>query len=152
MLDGDDLNDTASNNSLSESEMGMTVTSSEPRDADNAAHTAEISEHTSRSRSPGIALQETAIRTAVDMTEHPRRTVKAAAPEEAQPADSAIERPTSLIEDDEIPVLKSRSGRVIKHTRVESDEEDDACADPHCKETGDLEMVACAGPACGSKV
>ncbi|KAJ7318590.1 hypothetical protein DFH08DRAFT_819868 [Mycena albidolilacea] len=41
-----------------------------------------------------------------------RGIVKTAAPEEAQPADPAIEHPTSLTEDDETPVLKSRSGRV----------------------------------------
>ncbi|KAJ7187789.1 hypothetical protein C8R46DRAFT_1241005 [Mycena filopes] len=45
-----------------------------------------------------------------------------------------------------------REKRVSKRMRVDSsDEEDQDCAANNCTETGELEMVECSGPACGSK-
>ncbi|KAJ7474077.1 hypothetical protein FB451DRAFT_1174603 [Mycena latifolia] len=48
-------------------------------------------------------------------------------------------------------------GRVTRRaqcTVVASDKEGEGhgCADPHCTETGNIEMVECTGPACGSKI
>ncbi|KAJ7476728.1 hypothetical protein FB451DRAFT_1173587 [Mycena latifolia] len=46
-------------------------------------------------------------------------------------------------------------GRVTRRAQcavITSDEEEGhGCADPHCTETGNIEMVECTGPACGSK-
>ncbi|KAJ7764469.1 hypothetical protein B0H14DRAFT_2633589 [Mycena olivaceomarginata] len=57
-------------------------------------------------------------------------------------------------QDPEDNLIRTRQSSRTKCPRVISsdEEEEPGCAAEDCAETGELEMVECAGPACGSKM
>jgi hypothetical protein len=67
--------------------------------------------------------------------------------------DAPVQGDTNDPEDAIVP-RTSRYGRTLKRSRhvVVSDDEGDICASSNCTESGNLEMVECAGPGCSSKV
>ncbi|KAJ7148875.1 hypothetical protein C8R46DRAFT_1283872 [Mycena filopes] len=65
-------------------------------------------------------------------------------------APAAAAAPAPL--DEETVPRTRRSSRQKRPRVVVSDDEDEShCAAEHCAEVGQLEMVACSGPACGAK-